>query len=347
MNRINTSRAYAIQDDDAPGFWQAGNLWRVMASGVQTDNQFCLLDQICTDKGGGPPTHTHAQDEGLYVVSGHCTFHAGGADIEAGAGTFVAVPRLTPHAFNVDAPDTQLLNFYLPAGFELILMGVAHPAERNTVPPPDVALPPRQLVEQLSRDYGQVKVLGLPFADAPTPENMKTAANPDAVAQPFAASMADAPAYWHAGGLFALLATGERTAGSYSMFEQLMPRGPAAASHVHRDMDEIFYVLEGDVTFLLDDRIAPVRKGGMTFVPRGTVHGFRIDSEVARVLNIYTPAGFEKVVTMLGEPTAARTLPPTGWTPPVVSSERRTELFDSLGIVALAVSDPFAPDATR
>lgn len=118
---------------DAPAYWQIGNLWRVMATGVQTDNSFTLLDQIVNDGGGGGPvTHTHTQDEGLYVIKGACTFNAGGHHgLEAKAGTFVSVPRLTEHSFTVDSPETQILNFYLPAGFEQLLIGIAHPADRN------------------------------------------------------------------------------------------------------------------------------------------------------------------------------------------------------------------------
>ena len=90
-----------------------------MASGVQTDNSFWLLDQLAMPDGGGPCTHTHTQVEGLYIVSGHCTFNAGRLTVPAPAGLFVSVPRRCEHSFTVDAPGRQLLNFYLPAGFEL------------------------------------------------------------------------------------------------------------------------------------------------------------------------------------------------------------------------------------
>ena len=88
-----TARGFVVQSDDAPGFWQLGSLWRVMATGLQTGNSFCLLDQLVMADGGGPCTHAHTQDEGLYVVSGHCTFHTWGLTIAAGPGEFVAVPR--------------------------------------------------------------------------------------------------------------------------------------------------------------------------------------------------------------------------------------------------------------
>ncbi|MBC7801059.1 MAG: cupin domain-containing protein, partial [Gemmatimonadaceae bacterium] len=251
---MSTARAYVMHPDDAPGFWQLGNLWRVMATGVQTGNSFCLLDQLVLPDGGGPCTHTHAQDEGLYVISGHCTFNAGGLTIPAPAGSFVSVPRRTEHSFTVDAPGTQLLNFYLPAGFEIILMGLAHPAERNELPPPGVTLPPRRLVEQLSRDYGQTAVLGLPFADPPGPDNMATKPTPDAAAQPFLADAQTAPAYWNVGGLWTVLADGAATDGSFSLIEQLMPPGPQAPPHIHEGMDEVFYMLDGEAELLLENR---------------------------------------------------------------------------------------------
>ncbi len=75
---MTTAGAYVVTPDDAPGFWQLGNLWRVMASGILTGNSFCLIDQLVTPKGGGPCTHAHTQDEGFYIISGHCTFQADG-----------------------------------------------------------------------------------------------------------------------------------------------------------------------------------------------------------------------------------------------------------------------------
>lgn len=64
--------------------------------------------------------------------------------------------------------------------------------------------------------------------------------------------------------------------------------------HSHDDHADAFYVLEGDVDFLLAD--GPMRAGPGTFVvaPPGSVHGFRTDGPGrARVLNLHAPdAGF-------------------------------------------------------
>ena len=341
---MKTARAYVTDAETAPGFWQIGNLWRVMATGIQTNNSFCLLDQIVTDEGGGPCTHTHPQDEGLYVVSGHCTFNAGGVTVKAAAGSFVAVPRRTEHSFVVDAPGTQLLNFYLPAGFELILMGLAAPAERNELPPAGaVPLPPRRLVEQLSREFGQGAVLGLPFADPPGPDNMATRPTPGVRALPFMISAAEAPSYWHMGGRWSVLMDGERSDGSYSLIEQLMPPGPQAPLHLHEAADEVFYILEGEAEFLLGDRIERAGTGALVFVPRGTVHGFRVTGgQNCRALNLYTPAGFERTLPALARSAEGPGLPPPGWQGPDVAEGVRAGLFADLGMRPVAVANPFA-----
>lgn len=219
-------RPYVVSaDDDAPAVWGLGNLWRVMATGVQTDNAFCLIDQVVTPDGGGPCTHLHAQDEGLYVVSGHCTFNAAGQTMAAGPGTLAVIPRNTEHSFRADGVDTRLLNFYLPAGFEILLLGLCVPAQENELPPPGVQLPPRRLVEKLSAQVGALPILGLPFADPPRDDNMATRPTLGATAHPFISSAAEAPSWWTRDGLWSVLADGTSTDGSYSMFERLVGSG--------------------------------------------------------------------------------------------------------------------------
>ena len=103
----------------------------------------------------------------------------------------------------------------------------------------------------------------------------------------------------------------------------------------------MFYVLDGTMTFLLGDRVENAGRGALVFIPRGTVHGFRVDSSKARLLNLYTPAGFERSIIELDQPAPARTLPPPDWTPPRIAPERQAALFDELGMRRMAVADPF------
>lgn len=337
-------RGYVRTPDGAPAFWQIGNLWRIMASGYQTGNSLSFIDQIVTPDGGGPCTHMHYSDEGLYVASGHCTFYAAGASLSAGAGSLVFVPRFAEHAFTVDAPDTQLLNFYVPSGIELWLMGFAHPAERNELPRKDeVPLPPVRLIDQLSRDYGQINVLGRPGVDPPTPDCMVTRPNPDALVQPYLAPAQSSPRWWHDGQLWSVLADQERTDGSFSMFDVLAPCGTGAPPHLFVESDAFYYVLDGSVEMLLGHEVRTANEGDFVFVPKGTPHARRTASESARLLHLRTPAGFERVLELLGERTEADTPPPPGWSDGGEVEEKRAQrLFEELGLRTVAMASPFA-----
>ena len=70
--------------------------------------------------GEGPPLHEHArEDETLYVVEGQVRFKL--ADrLETGhAGSFVFVPRATPHTFqNIGDEPARLLIHFSPSGME-------------------------------------------------------------------------------------------------------------------------------------------------------------------------------------------------------------------------------------
>lgn len=138
-----------------------------------------------------------------------------------------------------------------------------------------------------------------------------------------------------------MLADSAATANTYCLIEQLLPAGQTTPPHLHAQTDEVFYVLDGDVEFFLDDRVETASRNSLTFIPRGTVHAHRVVSETARLLNLHGPAGFERVTAVLGQRTDARSLPPAGWTPPKVSAGELALLLTEVDTRFLAVRNPF------
>jgi quercetin dioxygenase-like cupin family protein len=66
-------------------------------------------------------------------------------------------------------------------------------------------------------------------------------------------------------------------------------------SHVHDEEDDSFYILDGELTFLLGDEEVRAPAGTFVLIPPGVEHGFRNDTdEVVRILNIHAPAGFDR-----------------------------------------------------
>jgi mannose-6-phosphate isomerase-like protein (cupin superfamily) len=80
-------------------------------------------------------------------------------------------------------------------------------------------------------------------------------------------------------------------ADSIMMFEQTVPAGTRSTFHLHRDSDEVAYVLSGEVTFKIGDRLTVCGPHTCAFMPRRVPHVWKSSgAETGRVLFLYTPA---------------------------------------------------------
>jgi len=117
-------------------------------------------------------------------------------------------------------------------------------------------------------------------------------------------------AFWGFGAFWTLKASAEQTGNSFSLIEEVAPGGEGTPLHAHPEDDETFYVLEGELTFCLDDdQPIPASAGSFVHIPGGVVHAFQVDSETARYLILTTPQ-HERFYRAISEPARARTLPP-------------------------------------
>jgi quercetin dioxygenase-like cupin family protein len=107
-------------------------------------------------------------------------------------------------------------------------------------------------------------------------------------------------AYWVHGSLFRFLVSGEETGGSCSAVEILVTPGNGAAPHSHPDANQQYYVLEGQLTFLIGHRTIQVGPGDLLYVPRGTLHAIQNSDTPARMITTFSPAGPEKELLALG-----------------------------------------------
>jgi mannose-6-phosphate isomerase-like protein (cupin superfamily) len=89
---------------------------------------------------------------------------------------------------------------------------------------------------------------------------------------------------------------GDRTAENFSLVEHPMsPRALAAPLHRHTREDEYSYVLEGRMGALLGDDALEAGAGDLVFKPRNQWHTFwNAGDEPCRILEIISPAGFER-----------------------------------------------------
>jgi len=90
---------------------------------------------------------------------------------------------------------------------------------------------------------------------------------------------------------FSLKLRGGETGDSIMMFEETIPAGTKSTFHLHRDSDEVAYVLSGEITFKIGDEVTVGGPGTCAFMPRGVPHAWKsTGAETGRVLFLYTPA---------------------------------------------------------
>ncbi len=97
----------------------------------------------------------------------------------------------------------------------------------------------------------------------------------------------------------------------YALCEARVLPGGGPPPHIHHREDEAFFVLEGEISFMLGDRKVVARPGSFIQGPRGIPHAFKNESEApARVLILVTPPGFEKFMEEFAHPVPSFDSPP-------------------------------------
>lgn len=117
-----------------------------------------------------------------------------------------------------------------------------------------------------------------------------------------------------------LLKVGARQSAAWSAFEAVVTPGFDVGAHLHRNADELFCILDGELDLLaFEPRVrtagdwlgwesasgAPVARGGpgsVMFVPAGCPHAFsNPGTQPARMLFLVSPPGHEHYLDEIGE----------------------------------------------
>jgi quercetin dioxygenase-like cupin family protein len=114
---------------------------------------------------------------------------------------------------------------------------------------------------------------------------------------------------WWKSGRVTVKVAGPETGDAFAQFEIVGPRGDATPWHVHRNEDETYYVLEGEVTLLVGDERYDLVAGDFLFAPRDVPHTNIVRSERARMLVTTSPAGVEQLFVSLGIPVSGAEAP--------------------------------------
>lgn len=116
---------------------------------------------------------------------------------------------------------------------------------------------------------------------------------------------------WVADELMTFKATGEDTGGRYALTDSAVPPRGGPPPHVQHREDEAFWVIEGELEFLVGEGTIKAGAGSFVHVPRGTLHTYEnVGAGPARFLTLMVPAGLEKFFEEVGKPGTDVSSPP-------------------------------------
>jgi quercetin dioxygenase-like cupin family protein len=116
-------------------------------------------------------------------------------------------------------------------------------------------------------------------------------------------------------------ATGKDTGGVFALVEVVGLPGSGPPPHIHRHVDEVYCLQEGELEVLNGDRTFTAIAGSVFHIPRRTLHAWRnATTTPARTFLFIAPAGFEGFFEEAGVPGTDLSSPPP---PPAPEDFRR------------------------
>jgi mannose-6-phosphate isomerase-like protein (cupin superfamily) len=102
------------------------------------------------------------------------------------------------------------------------------------------------------------------------------------------------------------------------VLEMTLPVGSTPPLHVHHDLDDTWYILDGLMAVQCGDDQSVVGAGHWVSMPRGVAHTFRVLGDgPARILMVHDNPSFRDLVRDLGVPAESRVVPEKPAFPPM------------------------------
>ena len=220
----------------------------------------------------GPDPHIHrGHTDAFYVLEGTLDLVLGPERerVRLSAGSFVATPPNVVHSFRNDGTGrARFLNFHAPSGGFADYLRALRDGEDGSW-------------------FDQID----PPADGGRPLSDAAVLRPD-----------EGEAIGVGRSSLVLKGTGASSDGMFFLSETTVEPGfPGPPPHVHRELHDLFYVLDGTLILRDGDEAIAATPGTFACFPPGTVHTFsNPGDEPVRFLNFNTPAGWEGYMRELG-----------------------------------------------
>ena len=229
----------------------------------------------------GPDAHIHrGQTDAFYVLEGTLDFELGAEreTVRMSPGSFVAAPPGLVHTFRNDGLGrARFLNFHAPSGGFADYLRALRDGEDGS------------WFDQLDAPADG----GRPLSDG-------------AVVEP-----GKGERILMGRSSLLLKGTGNSSDGMFFLSETLVEPGfPGPPPHLHKELYDLFYVLDGTLMLRDGDETVAATAGTFACFPPGATHTFsNPGNEPARFLNFNTPAGWEGYMRDLGVAFAGEVAP--------------------------------------
>ena len=105
------------------------------------------------------------------------------------------------------------------------------------------------------------------------------------------------------GDLYSFKTTSAESDGAHALMEMTVKPGSGTPPHIHHAEDEMFYVLEGELSLWCDGKKVKGQPGSFVAIPKGVVHRWENESDATvRALVFLVPGGFDEFLMRIGEP---------------------------------------------
>lgn len=94
----------------------------------------------------------------------------------------------------------------------------------------------------------------------------------------------------------------EHSGDGFSVVEYVGANQPGPPPHVHRACEEAWFILDGEVDFMVGGEVIRGRTGSFFLVPRGTSHTFQVVGDrPARWIGVFSPGRYMELIRKLGK----------------------------------------------
>lgn len=147
-------KAYSLNPGEGRALWHLGALLTFKALGAETNGHFWALEGLA-DHHMAVPLHSHShEDEVWYVLDGEIAFTVGEQTQLAGPGTFLYIPRNTPHTFQITSGTARWFGFGISGQLDQWFFETGEPALALTLPPPAEQPPDVAAIVASLKRYG-------------------------------------------------------------------------------------------------------------------------------------------------------------------------------------------------